>query len=130
METPILPVDGKHVLVVDDDIELALMYQALLQLRGYRVSTAADGRQGLKLVLNGDVQAIICDLSMPEVAGDLFYTEVGRAQPHLLKRFIFVTANADNPLYESFLKGVKAPVLTKPVSFDQLLGKLQTVFSA
>ncbi len=129
MESPRHPGDGKHVLVVDDDIELALTYQALLQLRGYRVSTAADGRQALKLVLNGDVHAILCDLSLPELAGDLFYVEVGRARPHLLKRFIFVTANADNPLYEPFLKSLKAPVLTKPVSFDQLLGKLQTVFS-
>ena len=130
METPNSPVSSKHVLVVDDDIQLALMYQASLQIHGYRVSTAGDGVQALKLVLNSDVDAILCDLNMPELAGDLFYIEVGRARPHLLKRFIFVTAYADNPLYESFLKSVKAPVLAKPVSLDHLLGKLQAAFSA
>jgi CheY-like chemotaxis protein len=130
MEAPNYPLSSKHVLVVDDDIELALTYQALLQLRGYRVSTAANGAQALKLVLNSDVDAILCDLSMPELAGDLFYIEVGRARPHLLKRFIFVTGNADNPLYETFLKSVKTPVLAKPVSLDRLAGKLQAVFSA
>jgi len=130
MEAPNCPASSKHVLVVDDDIELAFTYQALLQLRGYRVSTAANGAQALKLVLNSDVDAILCDLSMPELAGDLFYIEVGRARPHLLKRFIFVTGNADNPLYETFLKSVKAPVVAKPVSFDHLVGKLQAVFSA
>lgn len=130
METPNRPVSSKHVLVVDDDIQLALTYQALLQVHGYRVSTAGDGVQALKLVLNSDVDAILCDLSMPELAGDLFYMEVGRARPHLLKRFIFVTAYADNPLYESFLKSIKAPVLAKPVSLERLLGKLQAAFSA
>jgi|ERR1039458_5318177 CheY-like chemotaxis protein len=130
MEAPQSPVSSKHVLVVDDDIELAFTYQALLQLRGYQVSTAGDGAQALKLVLNSDVDAILCDLSIPELAGDLFYIEVGRARPHLLKRFIFVTANADNPLYESFLKSVRAPVLAKPVSFEHLVRKLQAVFSA
>ena len=130
METPNCPVSSKHVLVVDDDIQLALTYQALLQVHGYRVSTAGDGVQALKLVLNSDVDAILCDLSMPELAGDLFYMEVGRARPHLLKRFIFVTAYADNPLYESFLKSIKAPVLAKPVSLERLLGKLQAAFSA
>ena len=130
MESPRHPGDGKHVLVVDDDIQLALTYQALLQLRGYRVSTAGDGVQALKLVLNCDVDAILCDLSMPELAGDLFYIEVGRARPHLLKRFIFVTAYADNPLYETFLKSVKAPVLAKPVSFDAPVREASTVFSA
>jgi two-component system, NtrC family, sensor kinase len=130
MEAPRCPVASKHVLVVDDDIELAFTYQALLQLRGYRVSTAGDGAQALKLVLNSDVDAVLCDLNIPELSGDLFYFEVGRARPHLLKRFIFFTTNADNPLYETFLKSVKAPVLAKPVSFDHLVVKLQAVFSA
>ena len=130
METQSGPVPTRHVLVVDDDIELALTYQALLQAHGYRVSTAADGAQGLKLVLNGDVDAILCDLQMPELTGDLFYAEVGRARPHLLRRFIFITGNADHPIYETFLKNVKAPVLCKPISIDHLLGKLKTVLGS
>ena len=130
METQSGPVPNKHVLVVDDDIELALTYQALLQVHGYRVSTAADGAQALKLVLNGNVDAILCDLHMPELAGDLFYVEVGRARPHLLKRFIFITGNSDDPIYETFLKNLKAPVLCKPVSIQQLLGKLETVLGS
>jgi CheY-like chemotaxis protein len=127
METQSGPMPTKHVLVVDDDIELALTYQALLQVHGYRVSTAGDGVQALKLVQNGDVDAILCDLHMPELTGDLFYVEVGRARPHLLKRFIFITGNADDPLYETFLKNAKAPVLNKPISIDHLLGKLRSV---
>ena len=130
METQSGSVPNKHVLVVDDDIELALTYQALLQVHGYRVSTAADGAQALKLVLNGNVDAILCDLHMPELAGDLFYVEVGRARSHLLKRFIFITGNSDDPIYETFLKNVKAPVLCKPVSIQQLLGKLETVLGS
>jgi CheY-like chemotaxis protein len=109
---------------------LALTYQALLQGHGYRVSTAADGAQALKLVLHGDVDAILCDLHMPELTGDLFYVEVGRARPHLLKRFIFITGNSDDPIYETFLKNLNAPVLCKPVSIQQLLGKLETVLGS
>jgi CheY-like chemotaxis protein len=127
MENENSAVPSPHVLLVDDDLQLVLTYQELLQVHGYEVSTAGDGAQALKLVLNRQVDAILCDLNMPELAGDLFYIEVGRARPHLLKRFIFVTAYADNPLYESFLKRVKVPVLAKPVSLDRLLGKLRAV---
>jgi CheY-like chemotaxis protein len=67
---------------------------------------------------------------MPELAGDLFYLEVGRAQPQLLKRFIFVTANADNQMYEAFLRKIKAPVLSKPVSTDRLVEKLEGMLRA
>ena len=122
--------ENNHVLVVDDDIELSLLYQGLLQAHGYRVSTAANGAQALKLVAKGQVDAILCDLSMPELAGDLFYLEVGRAQPQLLKRFIFVTANADNQMYEAFLRKIKAPVLSKPVSTDRLVEKLEGMLRA
>ena len=127
MDTRSSPVNHNHILVVDDDTELALTWQALLQVHDYRATTAANGVQALKLVLNSDVDAILCDLSMPELAGDLFYIEVGRARPQLMRRFIFVTANADNPLYQTFLRSVKAPVLSKPVSFDRLLETLKTV---
>jgi CheY-like chemotaxis protein len=118
-----------HVLVVDDDIEVALTYQEVLQAHDYQASTAANGREASRLVMSTKVDAILCDLNMPELAGDLFYHEVGLAHPELLKRFIFITANADNPLYETFLKGIRAPVLSKPVSIDLLLETLSAVLA-
>ena len=121
---------NKHVLIVDDDIELALTYQELLQAHGYQASTAANGREALKLVMSRNVDAVLCDLSMPELTGDLFYREVGHARPRLLKRFIFLTGNADNPLYETFLKSVPVPVLSKPTSVDRLLEKLEVILAA
>jgi len=119
----------KHVLVVDDDIELVLTYQELLQAHGYQASTAGNGREALKLVLNTEVDAILCDLSMPDLAGDLFYREVGRACPRLLKRFVFLTANADNPLYETFLRSVAMPVIPKPAPLEVVLEKLAAVLA-
>ena len=118
---------NRHILVVDDDIELALTYQELLQAHGYQASTAANGREALKLVMTKDLDAILCDLSMPELAGDLFYREVGRARPRLLKRFVFLTANADSPLYETFLKSVTVPVIAKPASVESVLEQLAAV---
>jgi two-component system, NtrC family, sensor kinase len=128
-DTQATPAKAKHVLVVDDDIELTMMYQSLLQLRNYRVSTAGNGVEALRLVRNDDVDAVLCDLTMPELSGDLFYQAVGRARPHLLKRFIFITGNADNPIYEPFLKSIKAPVLTKPISFGRLFENLKAILA-
>jgi DNA-binding NarL/FixJ family response regulator len=80
-------------------------------------------------VLNSEVDAILCDLSMPELSGDLFYREVGRARPRLLKRFVFLTANADSPLYETFLKSVPVPVIAKPAPVESVLAKLAAVLA-
>jgi CheY-like chemotaxis protein len=120
----------KHILVVDDDIELALTFESLLQLRGFETSAAANGLEALRVIQRQQVDAILCDLNMPELSGDLFYLEVGRVRPQLLQRFVFITGNADSPLYRSFLQSVEAPVVGKPVSFDRLLEALQKVLGA
>jgi hypothetical protein len=88
-----------------------------------------DHRQGKKgrLKFSTTPKCEFAMFSRLELAGDLFYIAVGRVRPQLLKRFIFVTANADNPLYETFLKSVKVPVFAKPVSFDRLLESLKAV---
>jgi len=115
----------KRVLVVDDDLELALMYQSLLEACHYEVITASDGILALKQILHQEVDAILCDLRMPELDGDLFYSAVERAKPDLCRRFIFITGAAEDPKYHAFLSRVKAPVLCKPVQSAKLLEELQ-----
>jgi response regulator RpfG family c-di-GMP phosphodiesterase len=76
-------------------------------------------------LLSRDVDAIICDLRMPELEGDLFYSTIERVKPYLCRRFIFLTGVADDPKYHSFLSQVKSPVLYKPVHPERLLTELQ-----
>jgi len=118
---------GKRVLIVDDDIDLLLTYEALLQAHDYQTSTAENGAQALELIRTREVDAILCDLDMPELSGDLLYAEVGRTQPEVLNRFIFVTGHEDNSVYEEFLKRTKPAVLSKPVPIDRLLEHLGRV---
>lgn len=120
----------KCVLIVDDDLELASIYEHLLETFNYEVSTAANGVAALKLLLSRDMDAIICDLRMPELEGDLFYSTLERMKPHLCRRFIFLTGAADDPKYHSFLKQVKSLVLHKPVHPERLLMELQRLPAA
>src|ERR1700753_3725234 len=109
---------ARRLLVVDDNLELAQTYQELFEANGYQVSLARNGVQGLKHILEHAVDAILCDLSMPQLEGDKFHVTVERIRPQLGQRFIFVTGNSDNPKYEKFLKKVTCPVLYKPVAVD------------
>ncbi len=120
----------KRVLVVDDDLELTLIYQQLLEMSDYDVRTASDGVLALNQVLNQDLDAILCDLKMPMLDGDLFYSAVQRAKPGLCDRFIFITGAADDPKYQPFLSQVKSPVLRKPVPPARLLAELQKLLES
>ncbi|MBU6402442.1 MAG: response regulator [Verrucomicrobia bacterium] len=119
----------KHILVVDDDVELAQSYKELLESYGYLVTTVPNGVEALKTIMNMDVDAILCDLMMPHMAGDMFYVAVERVKPHLCQRFIFVTAYEGHPQFAPFLKRVNAVALYKPVTLGKLLGTLNVLFS-
>ena len=120
----------KRVLIVDDDLELTLIYQQLLETYDYEVSTASDGVLALKAVLYQDVDAVLCDLRMPELEGDLFYNAVERAKPDLCRRFIFMTGAADDPKYQAFLNQVKSPILHKPVPPAKLVEELRKLLES
>jgi CheY-like chemotaxis protein len=120
----------KCVLIVDDDLELASIYQHLLETFNYQVSIAANGKVALEQLLQRDVDAIVCDLRMPELEGDLFYSTIERVKPNLCRRFIFLTGVAEDPKYHSFLNQVRSPVLHKPIHPERLLMELQRLLEA
>lgn len=125
METAQTDASKKRVLIVEDDLELLSVYEALLGGFQYNVITATDGAVALKQIQSQDMDAILCDLQMPELDGDLFYSAIERAKPHLCNRFIFITGVGDDPKYKSFLQRVRSPVLRKPVHPAQVLDELR-----
>ena len=112
------------ILVVDDDVELAMMYRELLATAGFEVVTAANGVDALKYLMQEAPDAIICDIMMPHMPGDMFYIAAERVKPELCDRFIFVTSYEGNPKIEAFFKANDSIVLYKPVTLGKLLGTL------
>lgn len=121
--------DIHNVLLLEDDVELAAILKALLDARGFIVSTVTNGVDGLREVMAMDFDAIICDMMMPKMPGDMFYLAVSRAKPHLCERFIFVTGHSDNPKIDHFVKSVGGVVLHKPISTDELVATMREVMN-
>lgn len=114
----------RHVVIVDDNAELAWFFSEILKLHGYTTTVLTDGTLALKYVLSQPADAIICDLQMPQLDGDLFYATVERTNPGLLRRFIFVSGVADEARFRKFASTVEAPVLRKPVAVETLLSEV------
>ena len=56
---------GPHILVVDDDREIRDLLARFLRRHGYRVETAADGRQMFAALGSGRFDLIVLDLMLP-----------------------------------------------------------------
>ena len=57
------------VLIIDDDTQFNLMLKSALEIKGYEVSTAANGKEGKALYQNKKFDVIITDIIMPDVDG-------------------------------------------------------------
>ena len=57
------------ILIVDDDEKLCQLVADYLEPMGYEVAAAHNGIQGLQMIRNGDYQAVILDVMMPQMDG-------------------------------------------------------------
>jgi two-component system NtrC family sensor kinase len=57
---------------------------------------------------------------MPEMDGQALYEEIQRDHPQILKRIVFVTAQAHSSDYGPFLRTTGIPVIEKPFTLSQL----------
>ncbi len=119
--------DIKSILLLDDDIELADTLKALLESRNFVVTTASNGVEGLREIMDMDFDVIICDMVMPSLPGDMFYLAVQKTKPHLCDRFVFITGHSDNPRVDAFLKKTNGFLLIKPVLTDELVPMISQV---
>jgi CheY-like chemotaxis protein len=58
-----------HILVVDDNVDAAESLAIMLELEGYQVSTAFGGTQALAAVEASRPQAVLLDLTLPDLDG-------------------------------------------------------------
>ena len=125
-----LPVPGKSILVVDDEEAVASILAEALTRDGYTVDTAANGAAALRRLEVQRYDLIISDSGMPALNGPEFYREVERREPHLARRFVFLTGDILNPRIQEFLEGVDAPRLEKPFTLDSVKRVVRRVLLA
>jgi CheY-like chemotaxis protein len=114
--------------VVDDETFILETAREVLRDKGYRVHTAAGGDEALQQIdENGDVDAVITDLRMPNMDGlDLIRTL--RAQ-HPNLPIIAASGVADGQSEEALTAGAHT-FLAKPFDEDTLQKALQEALHA
>ncbi|HEX8846935.1 MAG TPA: response regulator [Pyrinomonadaceae bacterium] len=108
------------VLVVEDSIDSAVVISMDLQQQGYRVITAADGEQALRVATQTNPDIILMDIGMPEMDG-LAATRKIRADEVLRSvPVIAVTAFETEGFQRAASDAGFDGYLTKPIDFEQL----------
>ncbi|HEX7677968.1 MAG TPA: response regulator [Thermoanaerobaculia bacterium] len=84
---------GRRILVIDDDLAIRVLLQAVLKRMKFEVELAEDGAVGLeKLRHDAAYDLILLDLMMPRVNGYEFIEQIGRDYPGQRPHIIVFTA--------------------------------------
>ena len=113
-----------HILIIEDDLTLRGNTAELLELEGYKVTTATNGKTGLQRIKRNPPDLILCDLLMPEMDG---FTLLGRiGQYSRLKRipFIFFSAKTEKIDIRAGIDAGADDYLIKPFELDALLASI------
>ncbi len=109
------------VLVVEDFEDNRFMMRRLLEMSGYRVVEAVNGRQAVEKAQSERPDIILMDLSLPMLDG-LAATRQIRAQDGLGKvPIVAVSAHDSADFHAEALAAGCNEYVTKPIDFDQLV---------
>src|SRR3954468_9609924 len=117
-----MALEGKRVLLVDDDNDILTSMQAAFEPTGATVETASNGNKAVELAERNDPDLIVLDMMLPGRSGFLVLKKLKAKKPRNGKPFvIMITGNqgARHKMYAESL-GV-SEYLNKPVKMDKLI---------
>ncbi|HMC77528.1 MAG TPA: HAMP domain-containing protein, partial [Vicinamibacterales bacterium] len=117
---------GKKVLVVDDDIRNIFALTSILEQYGVEVVYAENGRDGIEMLKNTPgIDGVLMDVMMPEMDGFEAMRAVRQIRRFKALPIIAVTAKAMKGDREKCLEAGASDYITKPVDTEQLISLLR-----
>jgi DNA-binding NarL/FixJ family response regulator len=109
------------ILVVEDEPRTRANLVTILEMEGYRVLSAADGRAGLERARLERPDVILCDVMMPGLDGHAVLQALREDPATAAIPFIFLTAKGERVDVRAGMDRGADDYLTKPASATDLL---------
>ena len=107
------------ILIIDDEKNIREGLAADFEMDGYNVKIAANGKEGLELLSNGDIDLVITDLRMPgSISGEQVLREVTTKMPGI--PVIVLTGHGSIDAAVKAMQDGAYDFLTKPLNLEQL----------
>ena len=116
-----------RILLVEDNEMNRDMLSRRLQRKGYEVTMAVDGRQGVDMARSGGYDLILMDMSLPEIDGWEATRQLRAAPETTTVPIIALTAHAMAGDRDKALEAGCNDYDTKPIELPRLLGKIEAL---
>lgn len=113
-----------NILIIEDEKKISIIMKSYFEKEGYGVLQAFDGKEGLDLFNNNDVDLIILDLMLPKLPGEEVIKEI-RNKSDL--PIIMVSAKVEEDNRVEGLRLGADDYVTKPFSPKELVERVKAV---
>ena len=115
----------KHILIIDDDLELSELLTSYLTAEGFTISCRHDGASGLAKAFDDNIDLILLDVMMPKLSGfDVLKALGGNHKIPIL----MLTAKGDDADRILGLELGADDYLPKPFHHKELLARINAIF--
>lgn len=123
--------DGKRILLVDDDPDILTSMLAAFEPTGAVIDTANNGNKAVELAEKHQPDLIILDMMLPGRSGFLVLEKVKARKPKNSKPFVIMITGNQGARHKDFAQhlGV-SEYFHKPVKLDKLIGAAEKLLGA
>ena len=123
---------GITILVAEDDEDNRFILKMLLEMRGYRVLTAANGLDALAAIERERPHLILMDLRMPLLNGLATTRQLRQHDDARLRQLPVIALSAYDPAQhrDVALAAGCNDYVTKPIDYDRLEKLIETILPA
>lgn len=115
----------RTILLIEDDADMRENTAEILELAGYHVLLAENGRRGVEMARSAAPDLVLCDIMMPELDGHGVLYLLGRDPATAEIPFIFLTAKAERGDVRKGMELGADDYLTKPFEETELLSAIE-----
>jgi CheY-like chemotaxis protein/signal transduction histidine kinase len=121
-----VPLDGKLVLIVDDDMRNVFSLTSLLSEHGMAVLEAENGTEALaRLAAHPEIGIVLMDIMMPEMDGYECMRRIRADPAHHALPLIAMTAKAMRGDQQKCIAAGASDYIAKPIDTDKLMSLLR-----
>jgi two-component system, NtrC family, response regulator HydG len=116
----------KKILIIDDEVNVALLLSKFLTRNGFEVTTASTGTSGMEFLKNGSFDLVLCDFRLEDTDGREMLKNIKTHYPKT--GVIIITGYSDIKMAVELIKMGAYDYITKPLYPDEILNTINKAF--
>ncbi|MDB4181536.1 sigma-54 dependent transcriptional regulator [Polaribacter sp.] len=115
----------RKILIIEDEAAIRRVLKKIIseENEGYEVEEAADGLQGLEMILNNDYDLVLCDIKMPKMDGVEVLEKVKKVKPEI--PILMISGHGDLDTAVNTMRLGAFDYISKPPDLNRLLNTVR-----